>query len=1279
MIQFHCNQCGKKLRVPLEHAGKRARCKQCGNVLHVPLPTGEGASADSPPPAVATTAASPQVASEPEQGAQPVQVTSGASTHRSGRGPWIIAAAGVVAVGIGVVVWLNNQDVRDDNEAGAAQRNDQRIDRPGQDEPASGVALTDQQEDAPGSEDAERMVAQLRRLAAAAAGETRIKSLLADIVWRVYAAAGMRRAALDALPSDEAQYRRVLVLLEVQEGQLRRGQASAARDTADEIQRLLDQAPTDKPRRESAVFPYAAAVAWARLGEHQRVQAALDSALLTDARQREQVAEAVMTAQARIGDLPGARQTAANLDARRRASALHEAVTIYIREHDAPPLSFYQALLDTAKQDGADGRNHALDRLGLIGLCRHKQFDQAAAFVIDLDPQHRYRAVWMSAISHLQARAGDLDGAIANTKRAGYLVPAAAFALDAGRPQGAAQGLRIVLLSLPELPAPPAGDPNVVYNRDDPIAAHRVRLLRQIAVLQFRAGQSAEAASTRQAARDLATKRQTHRIVHLLHLLDTAEAEAAIAQLHVNGDLGAAITTAKRLAAEEGAAAAVAELWVRIGVRQWEVGDLDDARDSFHQAIKTAETTVSGKRVYKYNPGDAAAARARAGDARGAFDTLMLAEEAGIAVQDERLTDIAVALTRAGDVDAALRSLKQVQMYRSRHAAVVLQIAMAHADVEGIDAAFGIYLDHARPEGVFPAAPTDLLLRAIERGRTDLAVKHLNSTSPHVVAKVAAACADAGKPDAARRIAERAFELRAARTRQQRQYGDDFAGLVDLMATYGDAKAVDGLLATANEQGLEPLALADLFARRGDVDRVISLAKSSSHPRGAAALIDRAMRVVAAPVIPLDPRRGDGEKPMLDDAERPRYDETELAFLEQEQEVRLYDADGQVSVLPPHVPPAAATRLASRAAEPLIHDEADVTADRWTVATLYAGVSGNAGAGPEENLAIAMNDGEPVVFAIVTGPKHGWSVMAATNTGGRWSTNTFADPRDLESYWAVDAVTINGRPWVALSSSKIDGERSGAIEVRTIVDGQWKVAHEARDGGAHSGQRAKIAMLNGRPVLVYTAAAPRSAGWSKNVELLELSKDGLWTASRLPVPYNAGVIHFALAAFGEEAVVAFTSAGGFGKLAGHRRDGQWRFENFSKSPEGRVYLCPIEGEPALLGVNFDAPAELWVRRGDQWRKLDGLPQDLNTSFADFRIVRGKPSIACWDRTQRAMRLLIRNTDGGWDNHVLATTDPLLSASQIRLFEWRGKTHIAAIASLRGQSSVVVLSAPAPSK
>jgi hypothetical protein len=38
MVEFNCDKCGQKLRMPEEHAGKRCRCPECKNILTVPSP-----------------------------------------------------------------------------------------------------------------------------------------------------------------------------------------------------------------------------------------------------------------------------------------------------------------------------------------------------------------------------------------------------------------------------------------------------------------------------------------------------------------------------------------------------------------------------------------------------------------------------------------------------------------------------------------------------------------------------------------------------------------------------------------------------------------------------------------------------------------------------------------------------------------------------------------------------------------------------------------------------------------------------------------------------------------------------------------------------------------------------------------------------------------------------------------------------------------------------------------------------------------------------------------
>mgnify|MGYP001349783438 CR=1 FL=1 len=58
VIDLSCSSCGQRLRVPIEHAGKRAKCPKCGEVLQIPAAD----TAPAPPTSqttVSTTPASP--------------------------------------------------------------------------------------------------------------------------------------------------------------------------------------------------------------------------------------------------------------------------------------------------------------------------------------------------------------------------------------------------------------------------------------------------------------------------------------------------------------------------------------------------------------------------------------------------------------------------------------------------------------------------------------------------------------------------------------------------------------------------------------------------------------------------------------------------------------------------------------------------------------------------------------------------------------------------------------------------------------------------------------------------------------------------------------------------------------------------------------------------------------------------------------------------------------------------------------------------------------------
>lgn len=58
MIEFHCNACGRLLKVPAQAAGKSARCPQCQAVQTIPASVPEATAVPVPPPPVSVSPAS---------------------------------------------------------------------------------------------------------------------------------------------------------------------------------------------------------------------------------------------------------------------------------------------------------------------------------------------------------------------------------------------------------------------------------------------------------------------------------------------------------------------------------------------------------------------------------------------------------------------------------------------------------------------------------------------------------------------------------------------------------------------------------------------------------------------------------------------------------------------------------------------------------------------------------------------------------------------------------------------------------------------------------------------------------------------------------------------------------------------------------------------------------------------------------------------------------------------------------------------------------------------
>jgi len=59
VIDLSCSSCGQRLRVPIEHAGKRAKCPKCGEVLQIP------AAGTTPAPQTSQTTDATTPASQP--------------------------------------------------------------------------------------------------------------------------------------------------------------------------------------------------------------------------------------------------------------------------------------------------------------------------------------------------------------------------------------------------------------------------------------------------------------------------------------------------------------------------------------------------------------------------------------------------------------------------------------------------------------------------------------------------------------------------------------------------------------------------------------------------------------------------------------------------------------------------------------------------------------------------------------------------------------------------------------------------------------------------------------------------------------------------------------------------------------------------------------------------------------------------------------------------------------------------------------------------------------
>lgn len=1107
---------------------------------------------------------------------------------------------------------------------------------------------------APTKEDAEHAAMRIRKIVAAIPANAKLNAALAGQLTRIYASVGDEEAALRARdPNGRDQPENILAA--VQRGQLRSGQNAAAKITAEKLLAMLDAIPAADRKtefRSIQILAFAAAAS-ARVRDYESIKRVMAHRVAANDALRNQIQGEVLGVQCEIGDVQGAYATAISIPVPQRFHAISSLIKSQRQTPDPIPAELYTQILKAIPAD-RDSIARELTIQVLAGLCRHGRYNEAAEYVVSINPTHTDRQSLLTSVVKLQAKRGDVDGAIKSATRAGYLVLAATFQIESGKVDDGIKSLHSVLASLE--PVALRAQPADQLQTDDQVAPvmDRIRLLRAIAVLLFRAGKADEGRRAIEMARPLVEHASRERQAYLVQNLDSAELDAAAAMVSIDR-IDVAIATVRKYSDVDHIAEAVARLWTQIGVTQWQSGRQAEARVSFQNAIDAAAGEVSGKKTFKFNLGELSAARARTGDVRGAVETLALEKSE---VDDKLLGIIAVAKARGGDIAGALSTIERIRPNTQRHATLLSRIAEVQAEKGDWDGAFHTYFENMRSVGE-SNVPSDLILSAVDKGHIDLVLRHFKIRDSDEIARLARALNEAGQEVATQRMLERALEVEMAKEAKYFIGSNNVPNILNLMATEGDASRIKALLPPVTDLRLSPRVLVSLYARFGDLDVAIQLAKAARNANETEHMVQAAMGAITLSIVPFGEFYG--ERLARNNSPTRLPDVFDMTFTE---EFNLFD-----KVVEPHISVEAAQRVAAKAQAPPQVAVAVPTNNAWSVTTVYEGISGNAGSSPSQ-LAVAFVNDQPIALAIASIRPHGWTVIAAQPTAQKWKWEIIAQPEGNESYWAVDAVTANKRVYVALNSAKGDSERSGSLSIRALADGKWTTEFNSRDRGAHYGGGVRLGVVADTPIAVLTGRYAASGGASHSAHVLDRALDGKWTESKLPVPYNAGIISFSLAGLNDEPVVAICTAGGTGMFFGHRQGGTWKVSNFTKQPAYESQLVSVDGSLALIARRESV--DFWTYKRIQWEQRPlTLPANANIRSMHAAVISGKPMLACFD--QAAFKLHLMSYEmGAWSDRIIPTKLPINGMSALRLFEWKGEVAIMALGNTQDSESLLVI-------
>jgi len=1256
MIRFDCPKCGKSIKAPDNAAGARGRCPGCGEVFHIPklpppVPTPAGAEAlqartpaqapgpssmpSSPPP----TQGSPRAvaAPGPTPSAAPLQQAAGTEAAPAGNSKLRIlgiAAACAVVAAVLVAGWMLGW-------FGGAPSVPSEVSNPKPQAPSA---------------DAAKLLAQLDRIAKASDGSVGIRAQIKKITWKVHAAFGDTANALLARGADSTR-NKFEVLGYILESALRRGDRDGVKRAADSIYALA-LADQEKPQSEvsaqdKAGYIRSAARAYALVNESGRFREILGKIQSTG--NGEQGREELLGTTCRIslehGNPSGALLAVEETAPSSRASwlAVYMAPAYAAKSDKASELKCYRdGLKAMAAGKGITSRGETL-RYCLLGLCEHKLFDEAAKAVISVAVAEEGRNPLLNAVVLCQAAAGDAAGAIRNARAGGDLMQAAELAADTpDKKQAIADALHVYAV-LPNLPETPAWEPMSRMQPEDPAATARVRMLRRIAKVLFRVGADDEGRIVLDQGRAIVAERRPPAYDTLMGELAAGDLEGIRARLTA-GDTAAAQKAVALLAVKPGSAACVSRAWAEIGAAMWKAGNKNEAAAAFSKAVAVAQG-IPRPRGFTYNRiSGIAAVQAVAGDVEGAVRTLAIPE--GGEIDDEHIGDVAVARFRAGDLNGALETAGILRSLEHRYTQILGRVLAEMADRGDLEGALQTYVANARGDGSAPSDPVELLGRAIEAGKDDLVLKYCGPNHASSVAEYVAKAVKAGKKQLAQAILDKCLEHQLAAPESSRPFLDCMQ-TVRLMADCADkSKALEALhvvveRAESAHRSYEVLTdtAVEIMVRAGSLDDVLAMAAKMPNQLEREQFLRFALEAVTGPVLrdrtPRQMSRPSSGKPT----------QAQKIFSEQVNHLRQ---PGEEITPPPYIAPGSKPPSVE-----LVAPKAPEAA--WPAQTILASARTARGVGPT-CCAVFVREGSPVFFFLdVPAPPRGWSVMRVHKTPSGWEKEEFAKPPAGASYDHVDAATIGGVPYVALSSAQTSSEQLGSLEVRALRDAKWTTVFENRDVAAQYGQQVALGSVGGRPVAAYTDKYPPPGDSSRNAKFLEQGADGKWTEDRLPVPYVAGIVHLSVGEVGGDAAVLVSTGGGSGKHFGRRTGGKWSFERVGDLREGSGQLFDLGGNPAwvLIGTGREArDSTIAFGRGGQGSNARlVLPETADPWPMDVAAVGGRPAAAYYDRQSRKMFYCDLGPDGSWKQSEISIGHPLRPVGQLRLFEIDGKPAV----------------------